>query len=186
MMIVKQIEQVTLKHLGRGDHRLEPATCGTGVPQLEKAQSGSRIGTVPKMAKVFFERPGSTDFEIVIEQVAQPGAAPAVEVFRREEKKELASLQGLFSLLLELAMLGATHLIDRFVKMFGDVEAIMNNISLRHLGFGRRSKSCAHVHDDGFHLFTLSGRHTLEKSLGTGSFPAFGDFQHPGAFRIAE
>jgi hypothetical protein len=89
MMIVKQIEQVTLKHLGRGDHRLEPATHGTGIPQREKAQSDSRIGTVPKMAKVFFERPGSTDFEIVIEQVAQPGAAPAVEVFRREEKKNL-------------------------------------------------------------------------------------------------
>jgi hypothetical protein len=82
-------------------------------------------------------------------------------------------------------MLGAAHLIDRFVEMFGDVEAVMNNLGLRHLGFGRRFKSRTHVHDDGFHLLTLLGRYAFEKSLGTGSFPTFGDFQHPRAFRIA-
>ena len=186
MMIVKEIEQVTLKHLGRCDHWLEPAAHCTGIPQLEKAQSCTCIGTFPKVAKLFFECPGSTDFEIAIEQVAQPGAAPAVEVFRREEKKEFATLQGLFSLLLELAMLGAAHLIDRFVEMFGDVEAVVNNLGLRHLGFGRRFESRAHVHDDGFDLLTLFERYAFEKSLGTGSFPAFGDFQHPRAFRIAQ
>ncbi len=77
MMIVKKIEQMTLKHLGRCDHRLEPATHCTGIPQLEKAQSRMRIGTFPKMAKLFFERPGSTHFEIAIEQVPQAGAVPA-------------------------------------------------------------------------------------------------------------
>jgi hypothetical protein len=48
-------------------------------------------------------------------------------------------------------MLGASHLIDCFVEMFGDMEAVV----------------------------TLWGRYAFEKSLGTGSFPAFGDFQHP-------
>ena len=76
------------------------------------------------MAKLFLKRPGSTDFEIAVER-AQPGATPAVEVFWSEEKKKFATLQGLFSLLLEFAMLGAPHLINRFVKMLGDVEAIM-------------------------------------------------------------
>ena len=47
----------------------------------------------PKMAKLLFERPGSTDFKIAIEQVAQPGTALAVEVFRREEKKEFTALE---------------------------------------------------------------------------------------------
>ena len=75
MMVV--IEQVTLQHLGRCDHRLEPAAHCTGIPQLEKTQSRMRIGKFPKMAKLFFERPGSTHFEIAIEQVPQPGAAPA-------------------------------------------------------------------------------------------------------------
>ena len=82
-------------------------------------------------------------------------------------------------------MLGASHLIDCFVEMFGDVEAVMNNLGLRHPGFGRRFKSRTHVHDNGFHLLTLWGRYAFEKSLGTGSVPAFGDFQHPGAFWIA-
>jgi hypothetical protein len=59
------------------------------------------------VTKLFFERPTSTNFEIIIEQIAQPDAAPAVEVFRREEKEEFAALQGLFSFLLELAVLGA-------------------------------------------------------------------------------
>ncbi|MGA7902920.1 MAG: hypothetical protein WCA06_09815 [Terrimicrobiaceae bacterium] len=75
MMVV--IEQVTLQHLGRCDHRLEPAAHCTGKPQLEKTKSRMRIGTFPKMAKLFYERPGSTHFEIAIEQVPQPGAAPA-------------------------------------------------------------------------------------------------------------
>jgi hypothetical protein len=183
-MIVKQIKQVALKHLGHRNHWLEPAAHGTGIPQLEKAQSGARIGTFPEMAKLFFERPGATDFEIAIEQRAQLGAAPAVELFRREEKKELAPLEGLFSSLLKLAVLGAPHLIDRFIEMFGDVEAVMHNLGLRHLGFGRCLKSRTHVHDDGFYLLALLGRYTFEKSLGTGSFPTFGDFQHPRAFGI--
>jgi hypothetical protein len=66
MMIVKEIEQVTLKHLGRRDHWLEAAHC-TGIPRLEITQSCTRIGTFPKMAKLFLERLGSTDFEIAIE-----------------------------------------------------------------------------------------------------------------------
>ena len=75
MMVV--IEQVTLQHLGRCDHRLEPAAHCTGIPQLKKLQSRMRIGPFPKMAKLFYERPGSTHFEIAIEQVPQPGAVPA-------------------------------------------------------------------------------------------------------------
>jgi hypothetical protein len=31
----------------------------------------------------------------------------------------------------------------------------MNNLSLRHLGFGRWLRSRAHVHDNGFHRLTL-------------------------------
>ena len=69
---------------------------GTDIPQLQKTQRCPRIGAFPEMAKLFFERPGATDFEIAIEQVAQPSAAPAIEIFQREEKK-IASLQGLFS-----------------------------------------------------------------------------------------
>ena len=140
-MIVKEIEQVTLKHPGRCDHRLKPAAHCTGIPQLEKAQRSTRIGTFPKVAKLFLKRPGSTDFEIAVEQFAQPGATPAVEVFWSEEKKKFATLQGLFSLLLEFAMLGAPHLINRFVKMLGDVEAIMNNLGVRHLGLAATSKA---------------------------------------------
>ena len=123
---------------------------------------------------------------IAIEQLAQLSAAAAVEVFWREEKKKLPSLQGLFSLLLEFAVLGTPHLIDRFVEMFRDVEGVMHNLGRRHLGFGRSLKSRAHVHDDGFHLLTLFGPYTFEKSLGTGSLPTFGDFQHPRAFGITQ
>ena len=47
MMIVKEIEQVTLQHLGRRNDWLEPAAHGTGIPRLEEAQSGPRIGTFP-------------------------------------------------------------------------------------------------------------------------------------------
>lgn len=89
-MIIKEIEQVTLEHLGRRNDWLEPAAHGTGIPGLEKTQSGACIGTFPKVTKLFFERPTSTNFEIIIEQIAQPDAAPAVEVFRREEKEEFA------------------------------------------------------------------------------------------------
>ena len=134
------------------------------------------------MAKLLFERPGSTDFKIAIEQLAQPGTALAVEVFRREEKKEFAALQGLFSFPLKLAMLGAAHLIDRFVEMLGNMEAVMHNFCLRHLGFGCRLESRAHVHDDGFDVLTLLERYALKEPFGTGSFAAFGDFQHPRAF----
>ena len=88
---------MTLKHLGRGDHWLEPRAHCTGIPLLEEAQRCPCVGTLPKMAKLLFERPGSTDFKIAIEQLAQPGTALAVEVFRREEKKEFAALQGLNS-----------------------------------------------------------------------------------------
>jgi hypothetical protein len=79
-------------------------------------------------------------------------------------------------------MLGAPHPVDRFVEMFGDVEAVMNNLGLRHLGPGRRFESRAHVHDDGFHILTLFKPYTFEKPLGTGLFPFFGDFQYPRAF----
>jgi hypothetical protein len=53
---------------------------------------------------LFLERRGSSDFEIAIEQVAQLGTSLAVELFRLEEKEEFASVEGLFSLLLKLAV----------------------------------------------------------------------------------
>jgi hypothetical protein len=52
MMIVKQIKQVTLKHLGRSDHPLEAAAHCNGPTQLEKAQSGPRIGTFPRNGEI--------------------------------------------------------------------------------------------------------------------------------------
>ena len=150
MMIVKEIEQVTLKHLGRDDHWLEPRAHRSGIPLHEEAQSCPCIGTFPKMAKLFFKHPGSTHFEIPIEQIAQPSTSLDVEVFRREEKKKFAARQGLFSFILELTVLSVPHLIDGFVEILGDMEAVMNNFGLRHLGFGGRLESRAHVHDDGF------------------------------------
>jgi hypothetical protein len=35
------------------------------------------------------------------------------------------------------------------------MEAVMNNFGLRHLGFGSRLESRAHVHDDGFDVLRL-------------------------------
>ena len=106
-MIIKEIEQVTLEHLGRRNDWLEPEAHDTGIPGLEKTQSGACLGTFPKVTKLFFDVQARPTFEIIIGQIAQPGAAPAVEVFQREEKEEFAALQGLFSFLLELAVLGA-------------------------------------------------------------------------------
>jgi hypothetical protein len=54
-------------------------------------------------------------------------------------------------------------------SMLGDVEAVMNNLGLRHLGFGCRLERRAHVHDHGFNLLTLFKRQALEERLGAGS-----------------
>jgi hypothetical protein len=145
MMIVKEIEQVTLKHLGRDDHWLEPRAHRSGIPLHEEAQSCPCIGTFPKMAKLFFKHPGSTHFEIPIEQIAQPSTPLDVEVFRREEKKKFAARQGLFSFILELTVLSVPHLIDGFVEILGDMEAVMNNFRPEASWFRRppgKSRSC--------------------------------------------
>ena len=162
MMPVKEIEQVTLEHLGRGDHWLEPRAHCTGIPLLEEAQSCPCVGTLPKMAKPLFECPGSTDFKNAIEQVAQPGTALAVEVFRREEKKEITALQGLFSFPRSLRC-SVRRTLSTASLSARNMEAVMNNFCLRHLGFGCRLESRAHVHDDGFDVLTLLERYALKE-----------------------
>jgi hypothetical protein len=73
----------------------------------------------------------------------------------------LLPVRGLLSFLLELTVLGAPDFIDRFVEMLGDMEAVMNNLCVRHLGFGRCFKRRAHVHNDNFHLLTFFERYAL-------------------------
>lgn len=48
MMIIKEIEQVALEHLGRRNDWLEPAAHGTGIPRLEKTQSGGALARFQK------------------------------------------------------------------------------------------------------------------------------------------
>jgi len=39
--------------------------------------------------------------------------------------------------------------------MLGDMKTVMNDLGVRHLGFGRRKESRAHVHDHGFDFLAL-------------------------------
>ena len=176
---------MTLKHLGRGDHWLEPRAHCTGIPLLEEAQSCPCVGTLPKMAKLLFERPGSTDSKSLSSR-SRSRARRSLSRFSGAKRKGSAALQGLFSFPLKLAMLGAAHLhrplrCDAWQHGSGHEQFLPEASWLR-----MPLESRAHVHDDGFDVLTLLERYALKEPFGTGSFAAFGDFQHPRAFRIAQ
>lgn len=177
---------MALEHLGNGDDGFEPATHCASIPTLEEVERGARLSALPEVERLLFECPSPAHLQILAEQIAQLGSAFRVEVLRREEKKKFAPCKGRFSLALKLSVLVAPHVVDRFVETFGDMKTVMNGLGVRHLGFGHRKESRAHVYDDGFDFLALIGGDALEKPLGASTFPALGDLQNARTFRITQ
>jgi hypothetical protein len=122
-----------------------------------------------------FERPGSTHFEIPIEQIAQPGTALDVEVFRCEEKNKFAACQGLFSFILEVTALSAPHLNRRLRSDAWRHESGHEQFRREASWLPPPPGKPAHVHDDGFDFHAAQWVRS-QRAVRHWLFFGFGDF----------
>src|SRR5260370_32418252 len=176
-------DQFPVAAQGPGDllHRLDTRAHDLLAPIVEKPGGPSRRVVLPELLEISFEQIGAHRLEIVAQQIAQPEALWAGEIGLALEDAPPGLFQHwLVTVLGEAAGLGSTCVVEGFVHVGDDVEAI-EDVD----GFGAAFADDAqvwlpHVRGDEFDAVGYRLADPVEELLETLPGAVIADPQQPG------
>src|SRR3970282_287495 len=135
--VIEQPLQMPSKHLDHFLDRLQPTAHGIACPIIEESPGCSRIAIDPELNEGFFDAPSSAGLEVELVQVPERDRLSTAPIGISLEPRPFASRQRRAARLQQATMLLFTHSIDRFPKVFGDMESVMDDASLMNAGVCR-------------------------------------------------